>query len=58
MIWLALTRLTQHKFAELLTLDFAISFICKLADVLGEHRLLRQLLRVVLLDLLDLLGVG
>ena len=48
----ALTRLAEHKLAELLTLDLAIDLAGKLAYMLREHRLLCQLLCVVLLHVL------
>ena len=51
---LALTRLAKHKFPELLSLDLAINFISQLANMLAQHRLLSELLGVVLLDTLDL----
>ena len=51
----ALPGLSQHEFAELLTLNLPIDLIGKLADVLWEHRLLHQLLAVILLDVAQLL---
>jgi len=54
----ALTRLAKHELAELLTLDLAIDLVGELADMLGKHWLLRQLLRIVLLHVLELRIVG
>jgi len=56
--WLALTRLAEHEFAELLALDLPVDLVGELADVLTEHGLLCELLRVVLLDPLQLERVG
>lgn len=49
-----MTRFAEHKLAELFTLELSIVLIGQLADVLGEHRLLRQLLCVVLFYVRDL----
>lgn len=49
---LALTRLAQHSFTEVLSFHLAINLIGQLADVLTEHGLLSELLSVVLLDTL------
>ena len=38
-------------------MDLSVDFIRKRTNVLGKHRLLRQLLSVVLLDILKLSGV-
>ena len=50
----ALTRFTKHKLSELFALNLPIDFIRERADVLRKHRLLRELLRVVLLDTLQI----
>ena len=50
----ALTRLAKHELAELLTLDFAIDFASKLANMLREQWLLSQLLRIILFQIMQL----
>ena len=48
----------QHKLAELLSLNLPINLVGKLADVLGEHRLLHELLAVVLFNVAEFSLVG
>ena len=51
---LTLSWFPKHEFAELGTLNLTIYLICKLTDVLRKHRLLCQLLAVVLLHVPEL----
>ena len=51
---LALSWLTQHKFAELLALNLAIYLICQLANVLTQYGLFSKLFCVVFFDTLEL----
>ena len=54
---LALTWFAKHELAELLALYLTINLVSQLADVLGEHRILGQLLAIVLFDVSQLFSI-